>query len=78
MEPWRRSALAASSKRSGPARSRLWRSYLGGAFYDWTGSYLASFMFSALLLALSDICIWIASVPAVGEYDKRLWGGAGK
>jgi MFS family permease len=50
-------------------------SYLGGAFHDWTGSYLASFTLSALLLALSDICIWIASVPAVGAYDRRLWAG---
>jgi MFS family permease len=47
-------------------------SYLGGAFYDWTGSYLLSFALSALLLALSDACIWVASVPAVADYDKRL------
>lgn len=53
-------------------------SYLGGAFHDWTGSYLASFTLSALLLAVSDICIWIASVPAVGEYDKRLWASQQK
>jgi len=48
-------------------------SYLGGAFYDWTGSYLVSFALSALLLAVSDICIWVSSVRAVGAYDKRLW-----
>jgi len=47
-------------------------SYLGGAFHDWTGSYLLSFALSALLLAISDICIWVASVPAVAHYDKRL------
>ena len=48
-------------------------SYLGGAFYDWTGSYLVSFGLSAILLAISDVCIWIASVEAVADYDKRLW-----
>jgi MFS family permease len=48
-------------------------SYLGGAFHDWTGSYLLSFSLSTLLLALSDVCIWVASVTAVGNYDKRLW-----
>jgi MFS family permease len=48
-------------------------SYLGGAFYDWTGSYLVSFSLSALLLALSDVCIWVLSVTAIGNYDKRLW-----
>ncbi len=49
-------------------------SYLGGAFHDWTGSYLVSFALSALLLAISDICIWLASFQAVADYDKRLWG----
>ena len=49
-------------------------SYLGGAFHDWTGSYLVSFALSALLLALSDVCIWIASLGAVAGYDERLWG----
>src|SRR5262249_8282083 len=34
-------------------------SWLGGAFYDWTGSYLVSFALSALVLAGSDICIWL-------------------
>lgn len=48
-------------------------SYLGGAFYDWTGSYLVSFGLSAILLAISDLCIWAASVAAVANYDKRLW-----
>jgi predicted MFS family arabinose efflux permease len=48
-------------------------SYLGGAFHDWTGSYLVSFSLSALLLALSDVCIWVLSVTAIGNYDKRLW-----
>ena len=48
-------------------------SYLGGAFYDWTGSYLVSFGLSAILLAISDLCIWAASVEAVATYDKRLW-----
>jgi MFS family permease len=48
-------------------------SYLGGAFYDWTGSYLISFGLSAILLAISDLCIWAASVESVANYDKRLW-----
>jgi MFS family permease len=48
-------------------------SYLGGAFYDWTGSYLVSFGLSALVLAISDLCIWAAAVEAVAGYDKRLW-----
>src|SRR5687767_12734918 len=48
-------------------------SWLGGVFYDWTGSYLVSFGLSALVLSLSDICIWLAAVPSVANYDKRLW-----
>jgi MFS family permease len=48
-------------------------SYLGGAFYDWTGSYLVSFGLSAIVLSLSDICIWLATVSSVANYDKRLW-----
>jgi MFS family permease len=48
-------------------------SYLGGAFYDWTGSYLVSFGLSGILLAISDLCIWAASVEAVASYDRRLW-----
>jgi MFS family permease len=48
-------------------------SYLGGAFYDWTGSYLVSFGLSAIVLSASDICIWLASVSWVADYDKRLW-----
>ena len=48
-------------------------SYFGGAFHDWTGSYTVSFTLSTLLLALSDVCIWLASVPRVADYDKRLW-----
>ena len=48
-------------------------SYLGGAFYDWTGSYLVSFGLSAIVLSCSDIFIWLASVSSVANYDKRLW-----
>jgi MFS family permease len=48
-------------------------SYLGGAFHDWTGSYTVSFTLSTLLLAISDVCIWLAAVPAVANYDRRLW-----
>lgn len=49
-------------------------SYLGGAFHDWTGSYLVSFALSTLVLAMSDVCIWLTAVPKVANYDKRLWG----
>ena len=48
-------------------------SWLGGAFYDWTGSYLVSFALSTAVLSISDVCIWLAAVPSVIEYDKRLW-----
>jgi len=48
-------------------------SYLGGAFYDWTGSYLVSFALSAIVLGCSDICIWLASIARVANYDQRLW-----
>ncbi len=48
-------------------------SWLGGVFHDWTGSYLISFALSTLVLSMSDVCIWLAAVPAVFNYDKRLW-----
>jgi MFS family permease len=48
-------------------------SYLGGAFHDWTGSYNLSFTLSTLVLVVSDVCIWLAAVPAVANYDQRLW-----
>ena len=48
-------------------------SWLGGAFYDWTGSYLVSFALSTAVLSISDVCIWLAAVPSVANYDKRLW-----
>ncbi len=53
-------------------------SWLGGVFHDWTGSYLVSFGLSALVLSVSDICIWLAAVPAVANYDKRLWASQQK
>jgi MFS family permease len=49
-------------------------SWSGGAFYDWTGSYLVSFALSALVLACSDVCIWLAGAPSVANRDKRLFG----
>ena len=52
-------------------------SYLGGAFHDWTGSYTLSFTLSTLLLAISDVCIWLAAVPAVANYDRLLWQRTG-
>ncbi|HEY7320125.1 MAG TPA: MFS transporter [Candidatus Binatia bacterium] len=48
-------------------------SWLGGAFYDWTGSYLVSFGLSALVLGCSDGCIWLASMPSIANLDKRLF-----
>jgi len=53
-------------------------SWLGGVFYDVTGSYLVSFALSALLLSISDVCIWVASIPGVARYDERLWLQGGK
>jgi predicted MFS family arabinose efflux permease len=48
-------------------------SWLGGLFFDFTGSYLISFALSAVLLAVSDVSIWLASIPGVTRYDERLW-----
>ncbi|MBI4528071.1 MAG: MFS transporter [Deltaproteobacteria bacterium] len=48
-------------------------SWLGGVFYDLTDSYFYSFALSAAGLALSDVCIWVASLERVSSYDKRLW-----
>jgi hypothetical protein len=48
-------------------------SWLGGALHDWTGSYILSFGLSVLVLAVSDLCIWLAVVPRVAAYDQRLW-----
>ena len=53
-------------------------SWLGGVMHDWTGSYLISFGLSALVLSISDICIWLAAVPAVAAYDQRLWSAKAK
>ncbi|MBI4488686.1 MAG: MFS transporter [Deltaproteobacteria bacterium] len=48
-------------------------SWLGGFLHDLTGSYLISFSISAVLLALSDLSIWLASLKWVSSYDERLW-----
>jgi predicted MFS family arabinose efflux permease len=53
-------------------------SWLGGVLHDWTGSYLVAFGLSALVLSISDICIWLAAVPAVAAYDQRLWSAKAK
>jgi len=50
-------------------------SWLGGVFYDLTGSYLVSFALAAMVLALSDLCIWLTSLKRVSSYDQRLWAG---
>jgi MFS family permease len=52
-------------------------SWLGGALHDWTGSYLVSFALSSLVLAGSDICIWLAAIPRIAAYDQRLWDNRG-
>lgn len=48
-------------------------SWLGGVFFDLTGSYLISFGLSTIVLILSDGCIWIATMRRVALYDERLW-----
>jgi len=48
-------------------------SWLGGLFYDLSGSYLISFALSAVVLAFSDLSVWIASFKWVVSYDERLW-----
>src|SRR3972149_11500026 len=44
-------------------------SYLGGLFFDLSGSYLISFGLASLGLVLSDVCVWLASFKWVGSYD---------
>ena len=48
-------------------------SWLGGVFFDLTGSYLISFALSTFVLILSDVCIWLSSMRRVASYDERLW-----
>jgi MFS family permease len=48
-------------------------SWLGGLFYDLSGSYLVSFILSAGVLGLSDLSVWAASMKRVVGYDNRLW-----
>jgi MFS family permease len=48
-------------------------SWLGGLFYDLSGSYLISFALSAVVLALSDLCVWLAALGWVVAFDQRLW-----
>jgi MFS family permease len=48
-------------------------SWLGGFFYDVSGSYLISFALSAVVLSLSDVCVWLATLRRVAAYDQRLW-----
>jgi len=47
-------------------------SWLGGVFFDVTGSYLVSFALSTVVLILSDLCIWLVSMRWVTAYDERL------
>jgi MFS transporter, OFA family, oxalate/formate antiporter len=48
-------------------------SWLGGLFYDLSGSYLLSFALSAGVLGLSDLSVWAASWRRVIAFDQRLW-----
>ncbi len=50
-----------------------WGSWLGGFFYDISGSYIVSFTLSTIVLLLSDLCIWLVTAPWVMRYDQRLW-----
>jgi MFS family permease len=50
-----------------------WGSWLGGFFYDVSGSYLVSFTLSTIVLLLSDVCIWLVTAPWVMRFDQRLW-----
>jgi MFS family permease len=48
-------------------------SWLGGFLYDLSGSYFISFSLSVLILACSDVCVWLASMGWISAFDKRLW-----
>lgn len=48
-------------------------SWLAGFLYDLFGSYFVSFTLSAVVLGLSDLCVWGASNSRVSAYDERLW-----
>ncbi|HEY3305329.1 MAG TPA: MFS transporter [Candidatus Binatia bacterium] len=50
-------------------------SWLGGFFFDLSGSYLVSFALSTAVLLLSDLCIWLVTAKWVVAYDQRLWSG---
>jgi MFS family permease len=50
-------------------------SWLGGFFFDISGSYLVSFVLSTTVLLLSDLCIWLVTAKWVVAYDQRLWSG---
>jgi MFS transporter, OFA family, oxalate/formate antiporter len=53
-----------------------WGSWLGGFFYDISGSYLVSFTLSTIVLLFSDVCIWLVTAPWVTRFDQRLWAKA--
>jgi MFS transporter, OFA family, oxalate/formate antiporter len=48
-------------------------SWLGGFFFDVSGSYLLSFVIATVVLLLSDLCIWLVTGKCVVAYDQRLW-----
>jgi predicted MFS family arabinose efflux permease len=47
-------------------------SWLGGLFYDLSGSYLISFALSGVVLGLSDLSVWAASLKRVIAFDDKL------
>jgi MFS family permease len=48
-------------------------SWLGGFLYDVSGSYFVPFIISVILLAGSDVSVWLASMGWISSFDKRLW-----
>jgi MFS family permease len=47
-------------------------SWLGGFLHDVSGSYVFAFLVSVGLLAMSDLCVWLASSKWISKRDKRL------
>jgi MFS family permease len=48
-------------------------SWLGGFLHDVSGSYFVPFTVSVILLAGSDVSVWLASMGWISSFDQRLW-----
>jgi MFS family permease len=48
-------------------------SWLGGFLHDVSGSYFVPFTISVILLAGSDVSVWLASMGWISSFDERLW-----